>query len=355
VCLPLGRKLYFDGKCLYLREPVEIPPDGEYGGVKVEGGCITEVLPKEVPIYQAPPCEPMPGPCGGGGGGDGGSLEIDQSVSNLSKLSLSGKLLTELVAEGVAPVTVTGNGTASNPLRISASMPSASVSLMTSTPSCLEVSGSGGAMDPFDIRHKSLYAETAIGPFTLDGNGHVTGYTAPTASDGITTLSSPLKTMTVQVSGAAATVDLAPLFTEDASFEATNAIISVDMYGRITGATGGTAGPPADRWSFVVDQGWTTRDFAFETLALSKFRASYKGDFGLTKAGVFGLTAPPAGLTVTLDGQPLTTVYAVMDSNRVVGLEIYVNLEVAAGEHTLSLTTTMATPGPGTLDVSLCQ
>jgi hypothetical protein len=92
-------------------------PDGIYGRFSVLNGCLTGVLPEAVPVYTPPPCGPSPGPCNETGGG----VIIAPGANNLTSL-VSGRLLTELHAENGANVSITGDGTAASPLKISSTV-----------------------------------------------------------------------------------------------------------------------------------------------------------------------------------------------------------------------------------------
>lgn len=146
-CKPLTAKfphgeLVYDGDCLtFNTKPIN---DWVYG-VRYEDGVPVELMHKPPrQIVNPPICAPEPGGCYGDTG-SGGSLQLVDSQTNLSKLQ-NGRLLTELYTTGTE---LTGSGTQSDPLKINIKSSGGTeyaagdyITISTSTPKTISFDGS---------------------------------------------------------------------------------------------------------------------------------------------------------------------------------------------------------------------
>jgi hypothetical protein len=229
--------------------------------------------------------------------------------------------------------------------------------MVTSTPACLEVTGNGSTQTPFDVKHKVINNQITVGGLTLDGFGHVKSFEAAESAGGIAQLVSTGKTITVTANESVAAIDLPGFHTAAQEFDARDVHMGVDMFGRVTKLEPAAPYTPLEMTFLPVDAGLTNHSVTLSLKVPCRFRASYKGDLGITVSGKTGLAALPAAISITLDGLPLTTAYAVCNSNgRIVGLEIFTSNNLAAGDHYLVIDTdTVAAPGPGLIDLYVCQ
>lgn len=181
VCLPWGGKLYQVEGCVRY-EPGTPPPDGVYGLFTIKDGCIVSAEEEPVSVYHPDPCAPIPCPCDSGEGGDSNLCNPSTAAGNLYTCDASGKPLVRLNVQSGDNISVTGNGTALNPLTISANLGDAGVMSITSGSDALIVSPTTGAVE---IQHKLGYNDQTIMGMTFDQYGHLTGYSEQAAS-GIT-------------------------------------------------------------------------------------------------------------------------------------------------------------------------
>ena len=178
VCLPFGGKLYSQGG--YVNYEAGNPPaDGEYTSVTVKDGCIVAVGFADISTYTSTPCAPVPNPCDCSGEG-GGSVTISPTAGNLSKLDASGALLTTLNVEPGDGIAITGKGTASDPLLITANAGAAAATAIRAGNAGLYITGSGTSADPYVISHHEQSGAKTFNGFAFDRFGHLISYTAPT-------------------------------------------------------------------------------------------------------------------------------------------------------------------------------
>ena len=175
ICLPFGGRLYTNGGCLAY-EPGTAPTDGTYGKVKVQNGCIVGVEDEDASLYTASPCAPVPNPCDCDGG-----VNISGVQGNLLYKDGSGDLAAVLHYEAGNGITMSGDGTAENPLTVAAtSSGSGGISNVLGN-DVIEVTKSGTTAI---VKHKPSAAESSIiGPVCIDSYGHVIG-AAEVSSDG---------------------------------------------------------------------------------------------------------------------------------------------------------------------------
>ncbi|MBD5585301.1 MAG: hypothetical protein HDQ88_09485 [Clostridia bacterium] len=189
ICLPWGGLLYADELGVHLQKGSP-PPDGVYDRLVIADGCLVNVRQSEtVPIYTGSPCAPLPGDCtgsGSGGGGSGNLCNPSATPGNLYRCDLSGRPLVTVYIEGGSGITVTGNGTSTNPFIISGSGGSSSGGMyIRSGNDAIKLTGSGTYDDPYVINHKEG-TQTTINGMTFDRYGHLIDTGSGSANKGVT-------------------------------------------------------------------------------------------------------------------------------------------------------------------------
>lgn len=173
ICLPFGGRLYKEGDCIR-HVPGNPPPDGVYGLITVAGGCIVSADAEPVSKYQGDPCAPVPCPCDSEGATGTSNLCNPSTTSgNLYECDMAGRPLVRAYVTGSDNVTVTGNGTSTNPYRISIDQGDAGVTNLTSNSAALIVRPNTGAVT---IEHKTGYNDRTIMGMVFDEWGHLTAY-----------------------------------------------------------------------------------------------------------------------------------------------------------------------------------
>lgn len=180
VCLPFGRALEWDGSGLRLKGKVTLP-NGNYGVITVEDGCITDAQEQPVCEYTPQPCSPAASGCSGSTSGSSSSLVLQPSADNLLNYDASGRLGAELNYVASDGINITGNGTSSNPLVISSIPTEATQTHLVSGNAGVSVTGDGGSSTPYVVTHiDGRLSGGVYGSFTIDDFGHITDYTPQT-------------------------------------------------------------------------------------------------------------------------------------------------------------------------------
>lgn len=202
VCLPFGGRIWADGNGVHANGGIA-PPDGVYGKVVIANGCIIGVEPEDVPLYTGSPCAPLPGDCGNLGntsvgtsinisdnrsiGGCTCDLTPSSTTGNQFTTDATGRPLVRVSIKGSGGITVTGNGTTSNPYVISNSGGGVTVEpvYIMSANDAISITGSGTRQSPFVITHKEG-TSTTINGMKFDNYGHFIGATEGSSTKGIT-------------------------------------------------------------------------------------------------------------------------------------------------------------------------
>lgn len=260
VCLPFGRSLKFDGKCMTVEGEVSIP-DGEYGVIIVENGCIVDARPNPVFEYTPPPCTPAAESCSS----SSSDITLQTDTCNLLRQDSAGRLGAYLVVEAGDNITLRGCGSSSSPLVISATVDvDTSAYLSSASTSQIVIDGTGTASDPYVIGLAEVFDGQTINGMRFDRYGRLVQYTEPTSSNivgvvggaGITVVSeagvavvtlseSGVESGDYQLGGYAVTLDLAGRVTEATrnitvtagSYDMHAWLVTVNSYGSITGFT----------------------------------------------------------------------------------------------------------------------
>lgn len=94
----------------------KVTPDGTYGSITLQDGCVVAYGDCEVPVYTPPYCNPSPVPCSEVTGSGAGSTAVSVSprADNQLRQDVTG-LYAKTYLSGGTGVSVTGTGTASSP------------------------------------------------------------------------------------------------------------------------------------------------------------------------------------------------------------------------------------------------
>ena len=182
VCLPWGGRLYQTEGCVRYK-PGTPPPDGVYGLFTLKDGCFIAAEEHPSDVYHPDPCAPVPCPCDSEGG-ESTVCNPSTATGNLYTCDASGKPLVKAYVNGGNNITVTGNGTSTNPFTISMQSLDTGVANIVSGSNAITVSKDGGTVT---IGHKTGYNDQTIMGMTFDEFGHLTNYSAQDAT-GITGL-----------------------------------------------------------------------------------------------------------------------------------------------------------------------
>lgn len=181
VCLPFGGRIYSEGGCVNYEEGTP-PPDGVYSKVVVSNGCIVGLELADLPLYTSSPCAPVPNPCDCEGGGGGALPDPSVTAGNLFQYDAAGRPLVLLSARAGDGVSITGRGTASDPLIITANPGESAGIQIRAGNAYLTVSGNGSDKNPFLVSHRLNNVAQTISGMTFDDAGHLVSYTQPSES-----------------------------------------------------------------------------------------------------------------------------------------------------------------------------
>lgn len=184
ICLPFGGNLHTEGGCIHYDPPSSVPPDGEYTKIVIVNGCIVDAKQADIPLYTASPCAPVPTPCDCAGGGSGSLPDPSPQAGNMFRYDASGRPLVKLTVQSGEGVSVTGSGTANDPLVITNTQEQAGQLYLRSGSAAIGITGDGTASDPKTITHASGFEGTLNG-MTFDAFGHLVSYEKPSQTEGV--------------------------------------------------------------------------------------------------------------------------------------------------------------------------
>lgn len=229
VCLPFGRSLSYDGYCMRVTGVPTIP-DGEYGIIVVENGCIVGARPNPVFEYTPDPCTPATGPCNDT---DGGGVVLQPGICNLLTQDGSGRLGAFLSIEAGEGVDVTGCGSVGDPLVITAKPGEAARTYIQSVDAqAITITGSGLVNDPYMVTLTEVMTPGTYGSFTVDEYGRITRYEATEGGTITSIIAGP--GIVVSSSDGVATVSLKESRVQAGDYLVGGFTMGVDMSGIIT-------------------------------------------------------------------------------------------------------------------------
>lgn len=350
-CLPFGGLLAFDGECITFTEPTQAPEDGVYDRFVVQNGCITEARKADLPTYTPPPCTPIPVPCDDTGSG---TITISPDVANLLYWDSSSRLVGKLFYENSGDVTLSGNGTAGSPLRISANIAPTITTITSPTPDVLLLANPDTNVFTLAMATISNSVVGVHAGFEIDRYGRVVGYTEP-AAGGVTEIrETPGNTVVTGAQGVYI-IDLPTLYSTLQKVQAGDQELTIDMQGRVS-QIDNKAQAVGDRFSTVISGSWTTNTFSFTSTISGRMRISYKGNIGsITSAVSEGLITLPSDIQLLVDTQTIAAYAVVTDGQYIVGIEALTPNTYLAGDHTMALVSNNNITNPLILDISLCQ
>lgn len=331
-CLPFGARLSYNGDCLNYTAGTAVA-DGEYGIVVVEGGCITGVRPAPVQVYTPPPCTPAVQDCSGSGGTQ--SIVLQPDTCNLLTQDASGRIGGYINTIAGDNITVSGCGSLTSPLIISATVPTADRTYIGSEDvTAIRISGTGLVSDPYIVGMvESPLGAGTYGAFTVDKYGRIVEFDEE-ADTGIQAIIAGPGVNIAQSSGVA-TVGLATVETVPGNYLLGGYYVTTDVAGRVTAIEQGIA-VPADVYdlrdyraqinqygSVVALQAVSrTNDLSFSKLFTGQreatsfyvntsinghIRVRYLGDLGTATASSTGLVPAPAPWRVLINNVAANT------------------------------------------------
>lgn len=233
--------LHWDGTHLTHSRKM-VTPDGTYGSITLQGGCVVAYGDCEIPTYTPPYCNPNPLPYGGqagtGGtnaaGGTGGTVTLSPAAGNLLKQDQFG-LFTKTYLSGGTGVTVSGDGTQQRPYTVSLQ---GNADGNGGSDATIVASGAIDAVTRNGVTYISLKSNGVTagkyGPLTVDENGIITA-----VNEADTFLTS--KTLQVSSELTMQGVDTTQLGLADSEAAGTQRFggydVTVSQGGRITQAT----------------------------------------------------------------------------------------------------------------------
>lgn len=248
ICLPFGGQLVSRNGCVYA-ERGNPPADGVYGKIVIANGCIAGVGPVEACVDNIAPCAGNPATCTGEVSGntystariatfaeETSSLNSapSKSVGNLYALDVTGAPLVRCAIHGENGVTVTGDGTTSNPFIISAATIDVQTIYLTSENDAIAVCGAGSYANPFALTHKSGKQGKYNG-LTFDKYGHLIDTGTGSANSNLSTVigGAGIVVQTDNIVGMA-TVSLArPTRNKGGTYHIGGWVLELDEYNRI--------------------------------------------------------------------------------------------------------------------------
>lgn len=231
VCLPFGRALYWDGQGMRLMGEAVLA-DGVYGQITVVDGCITNAELQPVCEYTPAPCTPAVTPCGD----SSSSVSLQPGTDNLLNFDAAGRLGAQIHYSAGTGISISGSGTTSDPLLLSADFPDQESTYIQGGMGPVTVSGTGVSSDPYEISHgTSGIAAGTYGNITVDDYGHII---AVDDSGGAITSITDIGGLKIQQTGTTVQLGL-PTQAASGSFRFGGHDVTLDVYGRVTGVSQG--------------------------------------------------------------------------------------------------------------------
>lgn len=362
-CMPFGGRLYSRDGCVRYEASGTAPADGVYDRVVVQDGCIKGVAGQEVASYQPQSCVNTPCQCGGGGGSS--SEDISSEAGNLLSRDVSGALLAKLYFGAGEGGSLTGAGTAFDPLVLNVDAQVSQTYVLAGNAG-VAVSGAGTQANPYRVSHAEGPGTTMAGGFVFDRFGHLESYTPPSSAGTVNGVVGRrgVKSETDPATGIA-TVELEqPPVTARGDYRLGGFDVTVDEYNRVSIVDQAVEISPGARFMgaqlvTLTDSG-TLQDIedtsATRTLVYHKASHRFTGTnsvsmtFTTALVGSFRISMRCTSLTsaaVTVDGIGITEDVFAADKQ----VEALTGARYAIGQHTVAVTGTFE--GPGYLDVEI--
>lgn len=248
ICLPFGGRLESRNGCVYA-EGGNPPADGVYGKIIIANGCIAGVEPVEACVDNVALCAGNPETCAGGvpgstasndgsinagTGSSGGCCQPSKTTGNLYSLDITGLPLVRCTIRGGSGITVSGDGTTSNPYIISAAAIDVQTIYLNSENDAIAVRGAGSYANPFTVAHKTGQQGKYNG-LTFDKYGHLIDTGEGSANSGVSAVVSGTG-IAVQTDNnvGMATVSLAkPIRNKNGTYHIGGWELELDEYNRI--------------------------------------------------------------------------------------------------------------------------
>lgn len=237
VCLPFGRSLSYDGETIRLHGKSNIP-DGVYGTITVENGCIVGAGEQPVCEYTPQPCAPASATCAGVSSGSTG-ITLDPRNGNIATLDSQGRLGAFIHYYAGANINITGTGTSSDPLvfSVTGGGSGGGCYMISSTPSVIRLSGSGTSSDTYVIEHTGVKDVSGkYGMFSFDKFGHLTDVDTSVTGN-VTSILGDNNTIDVNMIGTIATVSMRANNYATGTYSLGGYNIEVSSYGTIIATT----------------------------------------------------------------------------------------------------------------------
>lgn len=191
ICLPFGGRLVSQGGCVYA-EGGNPPADGVYGKVIIANGCIAGVEPVEACVDNVALCAGNPETCAGEATGStpvkaraaSFSATPSAATGNQYSLDITGLPLVRCTVYGGEGISVTGDGTTSNPYVVSAAAIDVQTVYVASENDAISVTGDGSYANPITLAHKAGLQGRCNG-MTFDRYGHLVDMGEGSANSGV--------------------------------------------------------------------------------------------------------------------------------------------------------------------------
>lgn len=383
ICLPFGGRLVSRNGCVHA-EGGNPPADGVYGKIIIANGCIAGVGPVEACVDNVALCAGNPATCAGEVSGstvgiarvatlaeDVSDLNIGPSRSegNLYSLDITGLPLVRCTIRGGAGISVSGNGTTSNPYIISAAAIDVQTIYLTSENDAIAVRGAGSYANPFALTHKDGKQGLYNG-LTFDRYGHLIDIGVGSANSAINAIVGGVG-IDVQTDNklGMATVNLGkPIRNRNGTYHIGGWALELDEYNRIFDLTSEIDVPSATYlfgiYNVSINSTGSISHIAQSNNGLGENFVFHwpAGGTPLSRSAIFTLRIPTAlggvlytamdavafwkNISIMLDDMPVS--HSPVGDAALASMSFWSFGVFAPGQHTLTITTT--TPWKNTSD-----
>lgn len=225
-------------------------PDGEYGTVIFQDGCIVGVGDCAVPAYTPPFCNPNPPPCGDGSGGGSGSYTISPQAGNSLQDTALGLYAKTYIQAG-SGVTVTGQGTQGSPYIVSASSEgSGGVNLVSDNPH-IQLTTPAAGVTGIGLSTSGITPGVYNG-FEVDAYGIITGFDADSGEDVVQEIIAGSDIVVEGSGGGVYTIGHAPTTSGNKNYQLGGYTLNLSGSGHVTNVTSNIS---VEEGTYALD-GW---------------------------------------------------------------------------------------------------